>query len=69
MKFIISPQYLHPELQQRKIHCLVVSYLLGKLKHYEVDDVDIEVYPSEYISDTDNTTIKSEENNEMVHIL
>ena len=51
-----------------KRHSDIVSYIIGKLNNYTIDNGDIEVYPSESMPDLDKTPINSDENDEMDHI-
>ena len=51
-----------------KLYSTFVPAFIGKLNHCSVDSGDIQVYPFEYIPDTDTITIKSEGNDEMHQI-
>ena len=50
---------------------------MGKLNHHDIDNVDVEVHPSEltfesnseYVTDTYTTMIKSIDDDEMDHLL
>ena len=55
----------------------MVLDIMGRLNHNAVDNIDFEVYPSEYtfeytsdsVPDPDTTTIKSIDDDEMDHLL